>query len=195
MQPVARVYTLPRSTVELYTAGDDYTLGSLVWTALQVDNIRIHQAYQEVLQFYTGVPYPETHHTLESNEISFEAVWNISAALHRNTEYILVITWQDASLGDGSRSWVRRFYGGVTTSSRDINSREANEFGSANVLKAKFFSETSGGSNVNDVNGDFIGVVLPTNWPGGGSGAPRTTPPTQPGTPVAPGTSPGNPTC
>ncbi len=195
MQPVPRVYTLPRSRVELYTTGDGDTLGSLVWTAYQVDNLRVHEAFTEVLQFYTGVPYPETHHTLAIHEISFDAIWNVGAKLQRNTEYILAITWQDASLGTGSQSYVRRFYGGVTTSSRDIGSREANEFGSGNVLKAKFYSETVGGGSAHDAGGNPVGdPIAPTNWPGGPTG-PRTSPPDNNGVPVAPDTGVGDPTC
>lgn len=147
MSPVPRVYVLPRCSVALYETGNgditvDNPLGNMVWVAQQVDNLRIGEHYDEVEQFATGSPYPDIHHTREHHEIIFDAVWNVGAKLKRNTEYQLVMTFQDASLGNQTGHFLKRFYYGVTTPSRNIDSRDANEFGSGNTLRAKFYEET-----------------------------------------------------
>jgi hypothetical protein len=142
MTPVTRAYVLPRCSVAIYeTVDDGDTLGTLVWTAQSVDNLRISEAYDEVQEFATGIPYPETHHLAERHELTFDAVWNVAAKMVRNQQYILAITWQDAALGASTNHWVRRFYVGVTTSRRELGSREGNEFGSSNTLRAKYYVE------------------------------------------------------
>lgn len=143
MTPVSQVYVLPRCDVALYADAGSGVLGALVWTAQQVDNLRVSERFNEVEHFATGVPYAETHHLDGKHELTFDATWNVAAALARNTSYILAVTFNNANL-NGANAWVRRFYSGVTTSSRDIASRDANEFGSSNTLRAQYYVETTG---------------------------------------------------
>lgn len=158
MPAVPRVYVLPRCAVELFTTGDDNTLGTLVWTAAQVDNLRIGERYEVVVRHRTGEPYPERHHTAESHEITFDAVWNINAVMSRNVEYILALTWLDASLGATSKTYVRRYYAKVMTDSRDVSSRDANEMVSSNTLTAAWKTDdvVTTGTPVANAAGDAI---------------------------------------
>ncbi len=145
MAAVPRVFVLPRCSVEVFeTDPISLTAGDSVWSAKQVDNLRITENYNEIERFSTGIPYPETHHTDERHSIIFEAIWNVEARLARNQAFIMVINFDDATQRGSARSFVNRTYYGVTTSSRDIGSRDANEFGSGNTLKAQYYAEETG---------------------------------------------------
>ncbi len=144
MTAAANVYTLPRCSVSLWTG--DTTLVESAWTAEQVDDLKVRETAVEYEYWPTGAPYPETRHRNIGHEIEFDAIWNVAAALAQNVEYILAITWQNATLSGTGTSWVRRFYHGVTTSAREISSRDGNEFGSSNTLKAQYFTETTSAS-------------------------------------------------
>jgi len=138
MPAVSKVYALPRCTVSLYVLVGDEGLGALVWLGQSVENLRIRESFDEVRHQPTGIPWPEIHHTNEEHEITFDGIWNVMASMQRNVQYALQIAWEDANLGAAATSTITRKYVGVTTSSRDIASRDGNEFVSTNVLKAKY---------------------------------------------------------
>ena len=163
--PVDRVYVLPRCNIELWEDAGDGVLGDPVWTAEEVENVRIREELNTVFEHRTGIPYAKAHHLDERHEIVFDAVWNVDAVLGRNTEYILGITFQDASLYTETRHWVRRFYHGVTTQARDLQSRDGNEFVSSNTLIAQYMEETDGGAAAPGAGGwdnPVVGSSTPT---------------------------------
>lgn len=182
MQPVSRVYVLPRCCVALYNVGagdivDGEPLGDPVWTAEQVEGIRISESFVEFEQFATNSPYPEIHHLNERHEISFDAVWNVAAKMKRNTYYILALTWQDANLSAATtRHWIKRYYFGVTTAGRNIESREGNEFLSTNILRAQhYYEQESDGAPANSSPGTDggslpAGKTWPYDWGGSQAG-------------------------
>lgn len=143
MSPVGNVYALPNCEISLYATGEDNTLGALLWSAQQVQTLRVRESFVEVEHWATGLPYPEVRHVGERHELEFEAVWNVAAAMSKNVEHVLAVTWKNATLSGTGSSWVRRFYNGVTTSGRDIGSLDGNEFTSSNALRAKYYTEAT----------------------------------------------------
>jgi hypothetical protein len=142
MQPVERVYALPRCNLSLYADEGDGAQGSLIWTAKQVDDVQVDERFEEVEEFETGNPFPTIHHLNERHEINIGAIWNTAIRLSRNVEYILVATFQDATLRASPDSTLTYTWFGVTTSSRKAGSRNGNEFGGGIVLKAKRLEES-----------------------------------------------------
>lgn len=145
IQPVNRVFVLPRCDIALYEDAGNGVLGSLVWTVESMESLRISESFRVVLDYLTGIPYPRRRHLDATHQITFDAVWNVSARLSRSTRYILSITWLDASISNTPKGWVRRYYHGVTTSDRDISSRDGNEFTSSNTLDAEYYVESEDG--------------------------------------------------
>jgi hypothetical protein len=141
MQAVARVYVLPRCDISLYADTGNWTKGSLLWTAKQVDNLRVSERWDEVEEYQTGLPYPVTHHFNERHSLTIDSLWQIAMAMARNTEYVLVCTFKDASLSAATRTTVTRTYYGVMLASREIAARDSNELGATTSLNAKHMDE------------------------------------------------------
>lgn len=137
VNPVSRVYTLPRCSLQLHLLSGDTSLGALQWTSVNTESLNVHEAFQEVTFQSTGMPWPEVKHINEIHELSWDGIWDVLSIIQPNTQYALVVTWRDANLANASQSTVTRRYVGVTTSSRDIRSRDNNEFTSSHVLRAK----------------------------------------------------------
>lgn len=154
IEPVERVYVLPRCSVILYADAGSGVLGAEQWRAKSLEDLRIRESFDQVKEYQTGIPYPTVRHLGENHEISFDSVWNVAAKMVRNTSYILDVTFRDASLGTSTNGYVRRFYYGVTTSSRDIGSRDGNEFASSNSLSANYYNEIEG-SNSSQAGGSW----------------------------------------
>jgi hypothetical protein len=138
MSGVTNAYVLPRCTVGLYTEGS-----VLLWTALSVENLRVSESYDFEVRKPTGIPYPDIHPTTEHHELTFDAIWNISAVMGR-TSRILVVVFRDGGFGATTKAWVKRVYYGVLTARREVGSREGNEFTSGNTLQALYYTESTG---------------------------------------------------
>lgn len=146
-QAVQRVFTLPRCDVALYEDAGSGVLGSLVWTARNLENVRISESFVPYEEWLTGQPYPRIRHLHSRHGIALDGVWDVNLGLRRNTQYVLAITWLDASLSASPQGWIRRYYHRVTTGDHEIASRDSNEFTGGLTLQAQYYIETSDGDD------------------------------------------------
>lgn len=141
LHPVPSVFTLPRCQISLFEDAGDGVLGEELYTARNVESFKSAERLTQIEVTPTGIPHPEIHSMGEHHELSWDGVWNVAAKMKRGDAYILAVTWQDATIEKDERAWQRRYYQGVSCASRDITSRDGNEFTSSNALSAKWFVE------------------------------------------------------
>lgn len=139
-----RLYTLPDSELALYEAAEDGTLGALVWSNDCKEDVRVQEQFDEYPFKATGVPDVEIRHVGQHHEISFSGLFDAAMRLVENQKFALVVTFGEAGLETGAGHYIRRIYYNVTSATREIAAREANEFGGGITLKSPYYIETEG---------------------------------------------------
>lgn len=147
-QPVASVFVLPRARLELFEDADDCELGASALVIKQLENVRLSDRFDAVRTKFTGVPHPEPFHLAEEHSISADGIWDIAAAMQRNHDYILVITWQEGSLKiEANSAWHRLYYFKARIDATEAGSRDSNEFtGTLNISAS--YTDTDNGTGV-----------------------------------------------
>ncbi len=151
METATAVYSIPHAEVSIYAVDENgVPTGAAVWSSLCHNQIQVTERYTEKITYPTGVKYGVTHHINEEHEISIRALMDLSYGAHRNTRYVLFISWLQSDLPESAedRKWIARTYYHATYKNLDVGGQDADASMQGSSFRSQFFRVSSGTGSV-----------------------------------------------